>query len=177
MLVGVLLLTPTKAFSETVYYSLNDAFKAVFPNTTTITQNIDLSEDQKKTIESSLQMQIPNPPFTLYTFVNNDEKKGVGMVTEHIGKHEPITFFVGLYPDLSIKKVVVMVYREAYGSQVRKRRFLKQFKNKTIHDPIHVNHDITSISGATLSAYAIANGVKQVIQIVHTIGLDDQRVN
>ena len=177
MLVGLLLLTPTNAWSETVYYSLHEAINAVFPKTTTITQNIELSEDQTKTIESSLRMQIPNSPFTLYTFVANNEKQGLGMVTEHIGKHEPITFFVGLYPDLSIKKVVVMVYREAYGSQVRKRRFLKQFKNKTIHDPIHVNHDITSISGATLSAYAIANGVKQVIQILNTATPEDQGVN
>ena len=59
-----------------------------------------------------------------------------------------------------------MVYREDYGSDVRKRRFLKQFRGKSSTDPISVNNDITSISGATMSSYAIANGVREALELI-----------
>ena len=39
-----------------------------------------------------------------------------------MGKHEPITFFVGVATNFKVKDIVVMVYHEAYGSK-RKRRF------------------------------------------------------
>ena len=66
------------------------------------------------------------------------------MVTNQIGKYEPITFFVGVNPEFQVEGVVVMVYREGYGSDVRKKRFVRQFKSKTIKDPLAVNQDITS---------------------------------
>ena len=89
------------------------------------------------------------------------------MITNQIGKYEPITFFVGLDHELNIKGMVLMVYRESYGSNVRKKRFLRQFIGKSLEDPLRVNHDITTVSGATLSSYAMANGAKRVLAILN----------
>ena len=44
---------------------------------------------------------------------------------------------------------------------VKESAVLKRFRGKSMQDPIQVNNDITSLSGATLSSYAIANGARR----------------
>ncbi|MGC6367142.1 MAG: FMN-binding protein [Candidatus Marinamargulisbacteria bacterium] len=149
--------------SETIYATFDQAATAVFKGARYVTKNIQLSTANVQLIEDQLATELPTNQITVATFTKDNTLAGYGMVTNHIGKHEPITFFVGVTPDFKVKDIVVMVYREAYGSKVRKRRFLKQFRGKSMQDPLQVNHDITSLSGATLSSYAIANGARRVL--------------
>ena len=117
-------------------------------------------------------MEIPSQNITIYEYNKNETRMGWGTIVNHIGKHYPITFFVGVDASFKVKGVRVMVYREDYGSDVRKRRFLKQFRGKSSTDPISVNNDITSISGATMSSYAIAN-VREALELI-SMGLENQ---
>jgi len=153
--------------NEKTYATLNQAISKTFPNTKTTTMNIRLTAKQIAAIETTLMATLPTPNITIYQFNRQDETVGYGMVTNQIGKYKPITFFVGVNPEFQIEGVVVMVYREGYGSNVRKKRFVRQFKGKTMKAPLAVNHDITTVSGATLSSYAIANGTKRVLAIIN----------
>jgi hypothetical protein len=93
---------------------------------------------------------------------------GYALVTEERGKYRPITFLVGITPDLRVKDTAVMVYRESRGGEVRSRRFLRQYRGKSIHDPIRTNRDIINISGATISVHSINAGVRKVLMVVQT---------
>ena len=152
--------------STFVYDTFESATKKVFPGATYVTKNIQLSDTQVSSIESRLMMQMSTSNITMFEFKKNNALHGWGMVTNYIGKHEPITFFVGVSPDFKIQGIVVMVYREDYGNAVKKRRFLRQFNKKSLDDPMAVHQDITSITGATLSSYAIANGARDVLLTV-----------
>ena len=152
--------------NEKTYATLNKAISKTFPNTQTTTMNIRLTAKQIAAIETTLMATLPTSNITIYEFNRQDETVGYGMVTNQIGKYEPITFFVGVNPEFQIEGIVVMVYREGYGSDVRKKRFVRQFKGKSMKDPIAVNQDITSIARATMSAYAIANGAKRALAIL-----------
>jgi electron transport complex protein RnfG len=66
-----------------------------------------------------------------------------------------------------------MVYREKIGSNVRKKRFLKQYKGKTKDDPLMVDYDIMGISGATISSWSIASGAKKALIMLESI-INDQ---
>ena len=155
--------------STTVYHTFESLSQRVFPNATIITHNIELSSHQLDQIQSGLMLKIPSQNIQVFEYKINNKRQGFSMVTNTIGKHYPITCFIAVSPELAIQRVEVMVYRENYGGQVRKRRFLKQFNGKSMQDPILVNQDITSISGATLSAYAVANGVRQVLHSVSAL--------
>ncbi len=89
--------------------------------------------------------------------------RGYAVVTEEIGKYRPITFMVGANPDLTVRDVAVMVYRESRGGDVKRRRFLNQYRGKSVRDPIDVNRDIINISGATISVRSLNAGVKRVL--------------
>ena len=43
------------------------------------------------------------------------------------------------------------------------KRFLKQFIAKKSHDPVQVDQDIMGITGATVSSWAMASGVKKAL--------------
>ncbi len=89
--------------------------------------------------------------------------RGYAVVTEEIGKYRPITFMVGITPELTVRDVSVLVYRESRGGEVKRKRFLSQYRGKSVHDPIDVNRDIINISGATISVRSVNAGVKRVL--------------
>lgn len=89
--------------------------------------------------------------------------RGYAVITEEIGKYKPITFMVGVTPQLAVRDVAVMVYRESHGGDVKRKRFLDQYRGKTANDPIDANRDIINISGATISVRSMNAGVKRVL--------------
>ena len=88
---------------------------------------------------------------------------GYAVIAEEIGKYRPITFMVGTGPDLAVRDVEVLVYRESRGGEVRYARFLRQYRGKSASNPIRTNRDIINVAGATLSVNAMNLGVKRVL--------------
>jgi hypothetical protein len=70
---------------------------------------------------------------------------------------------VGTDTGLAVRNVEILVYRESRGGEVRRTRFLRQYRGKTGDDPIRTNRDILNIAGATLSVTALNHGVKRVL--------------
>jgi hypothetical protein len=101
-----------------------------------------------------------------------DDVIGYAAIVEEIGKHRPITFVVGVGTDRKIKDAALMVYREAYGGEVRNRRFLQRYKGKDLKDPLLPYRDIQNISGATLSVEAIGRGSKKALALVDIVYFD-----
>ena len=94
---------------------------------------------------------------------------GYALVGDEVGKYRPITFLVGLDPTFQVEGVVVMVYRESRGGQVRRSRFLSQYRGKSSVDPVRINRDIINISGATMSVRALNVGVRQAVILVEAL--------
>lgn len=149
------------------YYNDHDAIYKIFPKTNSYSKKIvSLSPETKQDIEKKLGFRITNTDLTFYKVFSEDKLLGYSLVLDEKGKYKPITFMTGITPDLKIKDIVVMVYREKIGSEVRKSRFLRQFKDKTKSDSMVVDKDIMGISGATISTWSIATGVKRALVII-----------
>ena len=82
-----------------------------------------------------------------------------------LGKHEYITFAVGLNSDGSVRGIEILDYREAYGYQVREASWRRQFVGKTAADPLELERDILNLSGATLSCRHVTEGVKRLLAL------------
>jgi Na+-translocating ferredoxin:NAD+ oxidoreductase RnfG subunit len=92
------------------------------------------------------------------------------VIDEVVGKHEMITYAVGLNPAGSITGIEILEYVESYGYEVAEAQWRNQFVGKNIDDPIKLNQDIQNIGGATLSCKHIADGVKRVA-VLHELAL------
>ncbi len=87
------------------------------------------------------------------------------IVDEVIGKHEYITYAVGLSADGAVRGLEIMEYRESYGGEVRDPKWRAQFTGKTKSAPLQLDKDIQNISGATLSSRHIADGVRRLLAL------------
>ena len=85
------------------------------------------------------------------------------IVDEVLGKHEMITYAVGIRPDGTVKGVEIMEYVESYGYEVADATWRKQFVGKRSGAPLKLGHDVQNISGATLSCKHLTDGVKRLL--------------
>jgi FAD:protein FMN transferase len=90
---------------------------------------------------------------------------GYALETEERGKYRPITMMIGVTPSFAVQDAAVMTYRESRGSEVRQERFRRQYRGKTLDDPIRVNQDIINISGATISVQSMSAGVRKTLAL------------
>ncbi len=124
---------------------------------------------QRAGLEERLGRRLFEPVYEIL-LVYDDGRRflGCALVTEERGKYRPITFMVGITPELRVKDAAVMVYRESRGGEVRRRRFLVQYRGKTLRDPIRINRDIINIGGATISVRSMNAGVRKVLALIET---------
>jgi Na+-translocating ferredoxin:NAD+ oxidoreductase RnfG subunit len=87
------------------------------------------------------------------------------IVDEALGKHEYITYAVGLNADGTLRGIEVMEYRESYGYEVRNETWRRQFVGKNSSAKLKLDDDIRNISGATLSCRHITDGVKRLFAL------------
>ena len=110
---------------------------------------------------------MPDGSFVITRMSNGTKDLGYAIVTNELGKFYPMTFMVAVTPKLKVKGVRMLIYRETHGADVKRSRFLYQYRGKSVDDPIRINRDIISISGATLSVNAMNRGVKKVLYILN----------
>ncbi|MBM3267412.1 MAG: FMN-binding protein [Candidatus Sericytochromatia bacterium] len=167
----LLAIAPTGAIAEEippayeqVYLTQEQALKiALPPADEVVARPIKPTPEQRANIEKRLGRKVPDPTVTFHVAKTNERPVGYAIVLDEVGKYYPITFIVGLLPDGSVREVAIMVYREKRGDAVKRRRFLGQFAGKTAADPLMVNRDIIHLTGATVSSWSIAAGVKKAV--------------
>lgn len=153
-----------------VLLSEREALHEVFPGAASVAQaSFHPSAQQRTAMAEGLQRELTEASFPILLAYDASRRfLGYALVTEERGKYRPITFLVGITPDLHVKDTAVMVYRESRGGEVRSRRFLGQYRGKTIRDPIRTNRDIVNISGATISVHSMNAGVRKALMVVQT---------
>lgn len=158
----------------TVYLSADEALKLAFPSASRFDAvEVPVSPEVRAALSGKL-----GEPFTAehvevkraFTSEGGAEKlAGRAVLNDDVGKYRPITYLVAVDPAGKVVRVELLVYRESHGGQVRGRGFLEQYEGKGSGDPIRVGKDITSISGATLSARAVSKGVKRTVLLLEAL--------
>lgn len=180
------LTTPTSAFAEKVwdndlkrylteaelnhaevFMSEEDAVKIMLPKSERVRKDVlRLTQEKKDLIEQRIGWRFPEPAFEVYIGETGGKIDGYAMVHNTIGKHKHMTYMVGVDPKGACSDVELLVFREARGSEIRRKRFNAQYEGKTVSDPIRINKDIINISGATMSVRSMSAGIKRVLVLV-----------
>ncbi len=150
-----------------VFMTEEDAVKIMLAKSERVRKEvIRLSQEKKDVIEQRIGWKFPEESFELYIGETGDTIDGYAMVNNTIGKHKHMTYMVGVDNRGACTDVELLVFREARGSDVGRKRFNAQYEGKTVSDPIRINKDIINISGATMSVRSISAGVKRVLVLV-----------
>jgi hypothetical protein len=161
---------------EGIFLKEEEAPKAVFPDATSflrkvIASSAELKDNIKQRMGKTLT-SLWEDSYVTFVAKKGETILGYAVIVEEIGKHRPITFIVGVGSDHKIKDAALMIYREAYGGEVRDRRFLQQYKGKQLKDPLLPYRDIQNVSGATMSVEAIGRGSKKALALVEIVYLE-----
>jgi thiamine biosynthesis lipoprotein ApbE/Na+-translocating ferredoxin:NAD+ oxidoreductase RnfG subunit len=122
-----------------------------------------LDEALRTKLERSSNLRFPEGSYTFFIAGQAGQAEKYAIQMNEIGKTEPITFMVGISPEGKVAEVVIMIFRENRGWEVKEKRFLNQFRGKTLRASIRVDEDIINYTGATLSSKAVARGVKRAL--------------
>ena len=124
----------------------------------------------KSTKAERFKGDVQKGEYRIFTVKCREAIAGWVVVVEEIGKHRPITFAVAITPEGAVHDLAVLAYREAYGGEVRERRFLRQYVRKTLADPLVPYRDVRNISGATLSVEATGRAARKAIAVLKVAG-------
>ncbi|MBK9308571.1 MAG: FMN-binding protein [Nitrospira sp.] len=160
-------LTDAELNHAEVFMSEAEAVKIVLPKSERVRREIlELTQEKKDLIEQRIGWKFPEQTFEVYIGETRDKIDGYAMVHNTIGKHKHMTYMVGVDSTGACSDVELLVFREARGSEVGRKRFNVQYEGKTVLDPIRINKDIINITGATMSVRSISAGVKRVLVLI-----------
>lgn len=148
------------------YLSIEQAQKAIFDKADAFKPTpVTLNADQTSKIKNAASTGTPIPDKKIWQVLEAGKPVGWFVVDEVYGKHEFITYAVGINLDGSVRMIDIMDYRETYGYQVREAGWRGQFVGKNSSASFKLNKGIDNISGATLSCKHMADGVKRVLTL------------
>jgi Na+-translocating ferredoxin:NAD+ oxidoreductase RnfG subunit len=143
------------------YLSVDQAQRAIFPGKSFTAASVKLTPAQRKSIEQTSGVRLLRDEQQVWRVSGG----GWFIVDEVVGKHDFITYAVGLNANGSVKQIEVMDYRETYGGEIRNENWRAQFVGKTSQSPLKLDRDIKNISGATLSCRHVTDGVKRLLAL------------
>ena len=157
-------LVVVQAYAE-VYMTEAAAASSLFPDQKWEQKTLELTPDEIKKIEQASGQDVRGASLKYF----KDSLGDLVFIDQVLGKHEFITYAVGISPDGQVKGIEVIEYRETYGQKVREAPWRAQFIGKNKTSNLKIGDDIKNISGATLSSAHITTGVKRMIQTYETI--------
>lgn len=137
--------------SAEVYFTVEEGLGRIFPV-------FDEVYPEKRFIE--------NQEVEVYTVFNHGKISGRAVKLSEMGKNYPITFLVGVDTQAKIAGILILEFRDMFGSEIKRKSFLRQFRGKTLKNPLKIGRDIDAVTGATISSKAAASAVKKSLQII-----------
>jgi hypothetical protein len=146
------------------YMSVEQARALIFPSADEyIAKSVQLTPEQMEEIGRLSGVPGRSPNQQVWRALSGGRMIGWLFVDQVIGKHELITYALGLNVDGTIRQFEVIEYLEVQGSQVRYPHWREQFVGKSVESRLELDSDISNLSGATLSARHLTDGIKRLL--------------
>ena len=163
----LVLLAP--AAHAAVYLTSDQAQQAIFPGAKFAAAPVTLTDAQQRSIETRSGVPVHSREQRIWRVSGGPSGAGWFILDEVTGKHELITYAVGLDPQGTVRGVEILEYRESYGYQIRDAQWREQFRGKKAGDPLKLDVDIRNISGATLSCRHVTDGIKRLLALYEVV--------
>lgn len=146
------------------YMSVEQARALIFPLANEyLAKPVQLTPGQMQEIDKLSGVAGRTSRQQVWQAVANGKMIGWFFIDQVIGKHELITYALGINADGSVRQFQIIEYLELQGYQVRELKWRDQFVGKTIESPLQVGVDIANITGATLSVRHVTDGIKRLL--------------
>jgi hypothetical protein len=157
-------LVVASAVRAEVYFSEDGVRRALFPVADRfVDRSLTLSKEQMKQIGVASRTRFNMPQLRVVDVFAGEQRRGRLYIDRVYGKHEFITYAVGLDAAERVAGVEIMEFRESYGDQIRQAAWRAQFHGKTQGEALAIEKPIRNISGATLSCVHVTDGIRRIL--------------
>src|SRR5215470_8753872 len=136
------------------YLTIDQAQRAIFPGKSFTAMPVKLTAAQRKAIQQVSGVRVLRDEQQVWRVSGG----GWFIVDEVVGKHEFITYAVGLNANGSVKQIEVMDYRETYGGEIRNENWRTQFVGKTSQSPLKLTETLRTSAARLLVAATSPTG-------------------
>ncbi|MBL7960526.1 FMN-binding protein [bacterium] len=158
------LITATLAHAQ-VYLTKDEALHLYFPNEQNVfRKNIFLTDDQVQQIQGRARAKIDSKIITYYEYREGAIIRGIAFFETQTVRTHPATFMIVLNSDGSLIAVEMLAFYEP-EDYLPPKKWMEQFKYKTLQNDIYPKRGIPNVAGATLSAQAITESVRKYMII------------
>jgi Na+-translocating ferredoxin:NAD+ oxidoreductase RnfG subunit len=158
----------------TQYLTVEQAQRVLFPEADSFAATpVRLTAELKSQLQADGAGRIRGNEQAAWTASLRGAVVGHVLADEVIGKHELITYAVGIGADGTVRGVEILDYRETRGGEVRDPRWRAQFVGKRNGATLRLEQDIQNISGATLSCRHVTEGVRRLLAL-HALALKEK---
>lgn len=150
----------------TDYLTAEEALPRLFPDAVqSQPRTVTLTEAQQKQIRSTSGVRQRWQGQKVWRVEGADGPLGWMILDDVVGKHEFISYAVGISDQGRVRGIEILSYRETYGGEVRDQGWRGQFIGKSAADRLKLGKDIDNISGATLSCRNLTDGVRRLLAL------------
>jgi len=161
--------------SAQVLLTRHEALRIYFPEPASIERkNLFLTDVQIDKIQVQAKAKVESKIVTYYVGRLDDHVQGYAFFDTRTIRTEPATYMVVINPDSSLRAVELLAFYEP-EDYLPPKKWLSLFEKKTLSDDLWLKRGIHSISGATLSAQAITEGVRRTLAIFQIAVAKDGR--
>jgi Na+-translocating ferredoxin:NAD+ oxidoreductase RnfG subunit len=144
-----------------VYLPKDEALQRAFPGADEIAAvNLYLTEEERKEVTRASGATVESGIYTFYAGKKDDKALGYAAIEAATVRTLPETVMVVMNPDGTVRFVEILAFFEPEEYKPAKR-WLDQFRGKTLSRELRIGGEIQGISGATLSAQALARQVRK----------------
>lgn len=167
LLIPAALISPISA-EAIEYLTIEQAQKIIFPQADFFQKiNLSFTDEEKDKIEKISGLALDQARLEAWKVSSGSTDLGFFFINEVIGKHEYITYAVGIDNTGKIKSLEILQYREAHGQEIIEESWREQFAGK-ISSELKIDKEIKNISGATLSCKHVTAGTQRLLAIYQT---------
>lgn len=146
------------------FLTREEAFEICFPKAESRSEVVlEYDKHEKRAIRKRSGVRVKKDRNRMWQAKRGDRLLGSLIFDRVIGKHKFIDYAVAITPDGKVKQIEILVYREHYGGEIRREAWREQFVGKSASSKLKITKDISNISGATLSAMHVTEGVRRVL--------------
>ncbi|RUM27775.1 MAG: FMN-binding protein [Aquifex sp.] len=141
-----------------------DILKSIYPSATVEVRDIVLSEKQVKEVEKLSRVKLNTRFVTFYIVKKGNKVIAYGYVDIHRVRTKPEAVLYVISPEGKIELIEILAFHEPL-EYLPPKNWLKLFQGKDINAPLRVKKDIPNLTGATLTARAIAKNTRKVLAL------------
>jgi hypothetical protein len=169
LLAGLVIAMRPAAAVAGVIMSKDEALESAFPAGVAVDPvTVFLTDAQLAQFRSEGAVAPESKLFTYYRGTRDGALVGYAVITSHVVRTMPEAFMVILTPDGTIDRVVMLAFYEPPEYQPP-TRWLEQFHQRRMDgSPWRIGNDLHGLSGATLTANAIRDGLRTML-VLHKL--------